>query len=85
MKEFVFCINIRWISILTVYCSLIYHVNKETYLNLEGLEPTVENLSASMQTNIGILEYFLVLNCQQPWLVLIKPTRCTNFSYLFLG
>jgi len=86
MKEFLFCINIHWISILTFYCSLIYHVNKEIYLNLDDPEPTVENLSASMQANIDMLEYFLVLNCQQPWFVLIiKPTRCTNFSNLFLG
>jgi hypothetical protein len=42
-------------------------VNQETYLHLEDLEPTVENLSASMQTNVGMLEYFLVLKCQQPW------------------
>jgi len=61
------CINIHWISILTFYCSLIHNVNKETYLNVEDPEPTVENLSASMQTNIGMLEYFLVLNCQQTW------------------
>lgn len=59
-------INVHWISIITFYCSLIHNVNKETYLNLEDSEPT-ENLSASIQTNIGMLEYFLVRNCQQPW------------------
>jgi hypothetical protein len=42
---------------------LICHVNKDTYLNPEDPEPTVENLSAFAQTNTGMLEYFLVLIC----------------------
>jgi hypothetical protein len=56
---------------LDIHAQILLFINTHCELrNLSkpgGSGPTVENLSPSVHSNIGMLEYFFVLNCQQPW------------------